>query len=325
MSYEFYNCDETKLHNQHEFLKSNIYDNDEKLNTYFQVLDCECGSGKTRKLEEVMGSNEETNRFNYLFVRERNADAISSAKRINEIAGEEVALAVNTDTYTMKEFCDIKSKLKDYRVVIISHEKYKELSLSFGNRKFFIENRQVLIIDEFLDMSKGNELQINMEFIASFETLLKYRALREQYKDCVSEIEDYLMSDKKYNSFFNRKIEINIINRKINALKCSVRTNLSLNYLNTINYTKKGMCDKIDELKQFYNQTCVVEGNIMYCTNRNYEYWFLPNKNIILDASARLNPNYTLRDIFRVQRQSTVFDHKLWKFTIIKTNTNKSK
>jgi hypothetical protein len=323
---KIYNCNEVKLNNQKEYLKKEIWDGYNQ--NIFKVLDHECGTGKSRTVEEAFAEYETTEfacyNFKVLFVRERIEDCINSAKRINELAGKTIAIAVNTKTYNTKEFNKIKKTLKDFRIVIITHEKYKSLCTDKENKKYFEEKRDTLVIDEFLNMCKGNELTINQKWISNIETMLGHRTLRNQFVDCVAEIEDYLLSEKPIQSFFNAKIPLKTITTRINALKKSIKNALTKEYLNEQGYTKRQLIEDIENIKQFYIQTCVCEGNTIYCTNRRYQYWFLSMNNIILDASATLNMAYKLSPNFVVQHQSPVLDHSKWSFLIYKTNSCKS-
>lgn len=312
-----YNCNNDKLGRQKEYLKNEIKSGNNK--DYFKIIDLECGTGKTIVAEETFAEYMEEK---ILFVRERNADAIESANRINKLAGKTIAIAVNSDTHNVRQFNKIKETLKNYKVVIISHEKYKALAVDKVNRKYFIEDRNILVIDEFLNITKGNNLVINRTFIDTFEIMLSHRTLRGMYVQCVQEIEDYLMSDKKLHSFFNSKQEYKSISKKINKLKAQLRKTLSKEQVKSIGYTKKGLCKKLEELKQFYLQTCVVEGEFIYCIDKTYDYWFLEN-NVMLDASAKINKSYELSDKFKIQHQSKVLDHKEWSFFIFNSNSCK--
>jgi hypothetical protein len=319
------NCDLEKLEQQREYLNDVLHS--DGYDDQFLVLDFECGTGKTRFSECGMGqeySDGIIKDYTYLFVRERNADAIASAERINQLAGKTIAIAINTDTHTKQEYNKIRKDLKDYKVVVISHEKYKSLSVDTENIKYFSENRDILVIDEFLNITKGNELKINKKWIDDFETKLGSRALRSAFADVVSEIEDYLLKERKLQTFFNAKTPENIISKKISKLKSLVTKNLNKEYLDSIGYSKTSILETIDNIKQFYIQTCVVEGNTMYCTDRRFQYWFLPHNNIMLDASAKLNKAYDISDKFKVNRQSKVLDHSKWKFKIFQTNSCKS-
>lgn len=312
------NCNNAKLDKQKEFLKKLILHGQDK--EHFKVINLECGTGKSVTTQEVLSSLKDKKA---LYVVERNQDAIDICKNINAMAGKETSIAINTDTHNIYQFNKIKDTLKDYAVIIISHEKYKALAIDQKNREYFTEGRDILIIDEYLNMCKGAELSINKKFIDTFETLLNHRALRELWAECVQEIEEYLMSEKKLHSFFNSKKDYNVICKKINKLKNLVQKTLTKEYTQSIGYTKNELYKKIEELKQFYNQTCVVEGNIMYCTDRSYQYWLL-NNNIILDATANITSAYKLNPIFKIYSQSKVLDHKDWLFYVVNANTNKS-
>jgi len=322
MSNNLENCNNIKLTKQKEYLKKEILTGNN--DTYFKVLDLECGTGKSITTEEALAEITKYNK-KALLVKERNSDCINAAKRINKLAAnQEIAIAINSDTHNLKQFNKIKGELYTYSIVIISHEKYKVLAVDKKQREYFTKDRNILVIDEFLNMTKGNELSINLKWIEEFETFLRHRALRNQFAICIAEIEDYLNSKKKLQSFFNAKIDYKTICKEINKLKTLIKSNLDNEYLQEQGFSKTQVLQKVEELKQFYNQTCVVEGNTIYCTNRNYQYWLLDN-NIILDASAKLNQAYKLnKELFHIQHQTPVLDHRLWSFFIMKTNTTVS-
>lgn len=305
------NCDEEKLHKQKQVLKEAItlYDNEN-----FVIFNNEAGTGKTVTTLEIL---QDLKGMKCLFVTLRNADGIEYSKKLNKVKGKNYSIAVNTDTMNKKQFNDIKKDLYKYTVIFVSHEKYKVLSIDKKQREYFSNNRQILIIDEFVDMVKGSELSLNVNYIKDFENNLQERAYRNLYVDIISEIEDYLKSDKKLQTFFNTKQEYKKVLKKINKLKTIIKQDKEIKF----NISKTKIIKAIDDLRHFYNQTCIVEGNTIYCTNRDIGYWKLTN-NIILDASGKLNPYEGLG--FQIINQSKILDHKQWTFNIIKTNTSKS-
>jgi hypothetical protein len=305
-----FNCNQERLDKQKQYLKHEILNGNNK--SYFKVIDLECGTGKSISAEEALA----TTTKKVLFVRERTEDCDNSAKRINDLAKKIIAKSIHS-----KNTKAITEDLLDFPVIVITHEKYKELSINPKAQKLFSKGRNILIIDEFLNMAKGNELFINKEFINSFETLLGNRTLRDLFAELLAEIEDYLLLPREKNSFFNSKTDIKIIDKKISKLKTLIRSSLTKGYCKSINYTKNELCKKIDNIKNFYKQTCVVEGNTMYCVNLDYQYWFLDN-NIILDGSGNLNMAYKLNpETFHLQKQAKVLNYSKWDFEIMKTNS----
>jgi len=305
------NCNIIKLSQQKEILKKAIL---EYKNENFVVFNHECGSGKTITTLKILL---ELKDMKCLFVTLRNADSIDYCNQLNIQNGKDYSKAINTETTDKITFNKIKKDLNKYTVMFISHEKYKVLSIDKKQREYFTKDRGILIIDEFIDMVKGSDISLNVKYINEFETNLQERAYRNLYSQCVSEIEEYLKSDKKMQTFFNSKQNNTIITKKINKLKTVIKQDKDIKF----NISKSRILKKIDELKHFYNQTCVVDGNTIYCTNRNIEYWKLDN-NIILDASGKLNPYEGLG--FKILNQTKVLNHKQWTFNIIKTNTSKS-
>lgn len=303
-----------------EYLKELIL-NDEYNDDFFKVINLEAGTGKSVKTKEVLSTFKRNNKKG-IYVVERNADAIEAEKIINKLADENIALTINTDVFNSRQFNKIKDELVNYNVLIISHEKYKVLSVNKRQREYFTKDRTILIIDEYLNMAT-NVLTINKDYIDTFETMLGHRALRELYAECVSEIEDYLLLDKKKNTFFNSKQDYKTICKKINKLKNLTQKTLTKEYVKSIKTTKNKILQQIEDLKQFYNQTCVCEGNIIYCTDRRYNYWLL-NNNIILDATANITEAYKLNNIFHIYNQSKILNYKNWLFYVINANSNLS-
>lgn len=305
------NCNILQLNNQKEVLKTAVLD---YMNENFVVFNNECGTGKSvTTLKILLGLKDKK----CLFVTLRNGDSINYCKQLNLKNGKDYAIAINTVTTDKQTFNRIKKTLNKYKVIFISHEKYKVLSTDKKQREFFSKGRHTLVIDEFIDMVKGSDISLNVKYIAEFETNLQERAYRNLYSQCVSEIEEYLKSDKKLQTFFNTKQNVKTIMKRINKLKTVIKQDKDTKF----NISKAQIINKIDELKHFYTQTCVVDGNTIYCTNREIGYWKLDN-NIILDASGKLNPYDGLG--FNILEQTKVLDHKLWTFNIIKTNTSKS-
>jgi superfamily II DNA or RNA helicase len=213
-----HNCNIEKLKNQKIYLKNEIINGNN--NGYFKVIDLECGTGKSLTAEEAFVEMALNTDKKALFILERTDDCDKSAKKLNKLAEKEIAISVHSKNTTSKEFNETISKeLIKYPVVIITHEKYKELSINEKIQNIFIEGRDILVIDEFLNMAKGNELSISKEFIDGFETLLGNRILRDLFAEIVAELEDYLYLDREKNTFFNAKTNIKIIEKKINRLK----------------------------------------------------------------------------------------------------------
>jgi len=338
---QIHNCDQEKLQEQKQYLKNEIINGVNS--NYFKVIDLECGTGKSLTAEESLLEMAINTDKKALFVLERTDDCDRTASKLNKLAGKLIAIAVHSKNTTSREFDKTISKtLSKYPIIIITHQEYKELSINDKKRELFCgcyeekvdvdgkkkkeykQNRNILIIDEFLNMAKNNELMINNEFINNFETLLGNRTLRELFVEIVAELEDYLLLPREKNTFFNANTDPKVIDKKANKLKALIRTNLTKEYCISINNTKNELCKKVDNIKAFYQQTCIVEGNLIYCTNLDYKYWFLEN-NIMLDGSGNLNKAYELApNLFRVQSQAKVLDHGKWKFNVIKTNSTAS-
>lgn len=318
------NCNLDKHKTQMEYLSSELLYGTN--NYYFKVINPECGTGKTLTAETTFALNGISPNNKVLFVRQFIKDCIGSANRLNEQAGNIKAFALNTNTVTKHEWNEkVKHEIENYDVLFITHEKYKALINDPISKKIITNGRGILVIDEFLNMAKDNELIINLEMINDFKNLLYYDALQDLYREITAEIKDYLLLTRPKNTFFNATTKPKVIERKVNKLTQLIKTNLTVDYLQKHEYTMKGIIRKLHEIKQFYNQTCVCEFKNLYCTDRTQQYWLLPNNNIILDASGDLNMSYRLNPIFILQKQARVLNHKNWTINIVPANSTKSK
>jgi ribonuclease BN (tRNA processing enzyme) len=319
-------CDLNKLKQQKLYLAKEIIEGTNK--EKFKVINIEAGTGKSMTADVVFATYDQKNKLQdkVLYVKQRNADAIAEAKRINSLAGKNIAYAINSDTYNQKEFNKVKHIIKTYSIVIISHEKYKVLCSDNMQRRFFIAGRRTLVIDEFLNMANSNVLSVSKESLNEFENVLKDRAIKNLYIEAIQELLDFVIknqNNKHKNTFYNFKGDQKSKIKQFNNVIATVKENLSKEYCKSINRTKTSICEELQRIKQFFIQTCVVEHDIIYCVDRRCEHFKLDN-NIILDATANINKAYQISDDFVVAKQSKVLDHADWNFKFLVANSTKS-
>ena len=161
---------------------------------YFKVFDIEAGCRKTKTAEEALVKLAEQGDM-AIFVRLTNEDCRSSMKRINELAGEEIAFAYNNEDVPVEEVEKYDNYIKSVPILIITHQKYKVLMRDKRKCKKFIGGRKCLIIDEFLsDMEKIIWSEADIE---SFRQLYSFDfILRKQFEDAFH----HLITDLKYHN-----------------------------------------------------------------------------------------------------------------------------
>lgn len=130
----------------------------EKQPLKFDLFNCECSTGKTFSvvtkailfLEQWSIDIYEPKGM--LFVMQNIEPCKHYAKMINEDLLENNIVAETIDSDM--DDVEIENKLNRYPIIFITHEKYKVLAQDEDQRKKFSKDRILLIIDEFINMSK---------------------------------------------------------------------------------------------------------------------------------------------------------------------------
>ncbi len=333
------NCDNKLLDKQKQALINDIVFGEPA--DYFKIYALEACTGKTRTAEFALAKMiKETNR-NAIFVRTFNNDCDESAKFINDMVGEEVALAYYNKGFS-KETKFIRQKdFPKYRILIITHKRYIELSRDSTQKHIFTNNRNVLVIDEYInDVEK---LVLSFKRIETYKAILRFDStIYDKYTTLIKPVEnlslreysirDYIRvriahkipTDKAINELI-RLIRINITDDGLKQiLESSMilrdRDDLDINFLETIS-SVRDLCREIEDIQQFYCQTVILHDNTLYAPDSRIGYWALDN-NIILDASADLQTGYTERPkLFKIIVNEKVLDHSHWTITNILANT----
>lgn len=301
---------------------------------FFQLFCCECGVGKTYVVVtkaidflEKYSSNvyEEFNR-GMLFVMQ-NIDTLNFYKeRLKYLLNNVYADYIDS---SMRDG-EINYKLQTYPIIFITHQKYKALAEDEEERKKFSNHRKLLIIDEFINLC--DVVYLDKVRLEKIRADLRYDSIQEKFDNTVVELIDYFKflqnngKDKDSKLYiFNAKTNMKKIQQQIDKIKKDVKDTFSkeekAEFYNANN--KKSVFNVLDELLEYYNGTCILEKGKLYTPKRNLKYWFL-EKNIMLDASARLNYVYKLNNkVFKdmLEKDFQVLDHQNWTVELIEINT----
>ncbi|WP_027398376.1 DEAD/DEAH box helicase family protein [Anaerovorax odorimutans] len=301
------NCDTELLEQQKKSLINEIvYGSNEKI----RVFDLECGTGKTLTSEEALAKMvTETNR-NALFVRMTKEQCRESARRINDLCKQQIAFVFNNEDVKEEERYEVQKQLYNYRVLCITHQKYLVLQSDKSNRKFFAKGRHTLVIDEFPnDIEK---LSIDLNLFDKYKTILKVdTTMIGYYDEIILLLKDYLLANTNTQREFPKFEKVGILS-KIDELKRLVRSNFNILEPFAENITVKAVCNHLDNIKEFYNRTCIYDNGTIYTTNSKYQRWLLDN-NIILDASGDLQIAYKSDNgMYKLENLPAVLNHGKW-------------
>ena len=317
-----------------ELIQEIVYGNNRD---YFKIFDIEAGCRKTRTAEIALAKLVTDTDKSAVFVRSNIVDCLESAKNINSIVGEQVAFAYNSQSVNINNTTAIQKKFPNIRILIITHAKYFILAKNRGMRNVFTKNRQILVIDEFVDDVR--KLSLSLSDINSCKKLfLSDMEMEELYLDITCKLENAILASKEDRSFL--MITKDYIPKNINQLLKYIRSNftessLKVRVANTINEygntinsallgqinTKRQLCNKISEIKEFYNQTCLYNQGTIYTTDSKCRPWLMDN-NVMLDASGDLQIAYNLNNnLYHLENAPRVLDHSLWTLINIPVNT----
>lgn len=318
-----------KLQQQLNELHTNIISG---TNQSFKIFNLEAGLGKSIQAEKSMVDAYLNHGRKTLYVCQFKDTGSTNTihERINKIAGKNISMAVDASNKQHIKF------YMQYPILIITHEKYKQLSYNATERKKYTEGRCNLIIDEMPNMV--NIFIYTKERIQQIHTLLPM-VIRNQYDKIVAELDDCLTVNKHTkNVFFNTKKKYA---RNLNTLKSIIQNNIELEHIvnktlsmcrydyennketqETIPITKSILLNEVEILRNFYTNTCCVDRGKIYTYDKRIQYFGLDN-NLILDANGGFQELYNLNNIFNNSCiQEKIVDHNNWTMNTFFVNTN---
>ncbi len=308
---KFRNVNEEKYNQEVKFLQDQIINGTHT--DYFLAMNHEAGFGKTiyaeRALIEAANSGKRS-----IFCRQLVEECNISANRINAEAGREIAIAIDHDNFKAYE-----KNIKKYPIVIITHQKYIWLSKDIEQQSKFKNGRDILIIDEEINMIKPIDFRAK-NHSAFVGMLNNFTSIRDLYLEITEEIYNFI-SVNTQKIFYK---PTNDMKEKIKKLKILIKANIDYRYADLFDLKVGYFLEKIDELEIFLNNVSVADGKVLYNYDKNIKFWKLKN-NIILDACADVNYIYKISSEFKIAQQEKVFDHSKWTINVINHNSCRTK
>lgn len=339
--YKKLNCDNEELEKQQNLLKQVILSNGKQ--DFFTVFNMECNVGKTyTAIHTIPYYFESINKGlveakGILIVIREIDEGNKYEKMLNELYPmSQVTLAFNSEKYKSKyedlsrEYkSDLIKKVDKTPVVIITHENYLKMALDTKLRKTFTKNRRLLIIDESMDICKtltvnNSKLKQVMNFLSDEEK----ETLKEICKPIQEKFVELDVIDEEINNkVFNFKVDKGKYLKIIKNFSKTVKSSY-------IPHLRDDLLDILSTIECIYTDTCLINkgkkkeyGDTKFSIsvmNRKQKMWTLDN-NIILDASATLNPQYTMNpQLYFIMNNKAVLDHSKWKIEYIYYGSTKS-
>ncbi len=319
---------------------------------YFQLYSCECGVGKTYVVvNKILNFLEEyciNDEISYYkdengnvkgIINNKNKGMLFVMQNISTLNVYKTYLyyLLNENIYaevidsSMKDDV-INFKLQTYPIIFITHQMYKSLAENEVKRKQFSKNRILLIIDEFVNMC--DIVSIDKVRLEKLRADIKYIDIQEKFDKLVMELKNYFQNlqtngkDRdKHLHIFNAKTKYKQILNQVKEIKKEIsNTFTDIEKSSFYKEHNKSIYNAIDDVTEFFRGTCILEKGVLYTPKRRNDYWFL-EKNLVLDASARINNVYKLRKkLFQdmLEDNFQVLDHKNWTIELIQVNTKAS-
>jgi hypothetical protein len=286
----------------------------------FVVINVEAGVGKSIQTNRIVAHHlvnlEAELHRSFLILKRFTEDVIDATHAIGvHDVMDNMVLGITSDNW--KEWMDRPNKLRDFRVLIITHERYIRLCLDKQLRGAFTEGRHTLIIDEKISLpvySFSEKVYREMQVALPFQL---QEELIQVCKPLFSKITQLQSKRNSNNECIRCKPEINdsTLTKFINV----VNSNMS-------NIDKRNWNDVrkfLIALEVLYSTDCLYNGGRITSFNRGHKLWGLKN-NIILDANGEIDYTYKIADNINVDRQSKVIDHSKSTLYWIKHNSSSS-
>ncbi|MCM3390225.1 hypothetical protein M3649_19185 [Ureibacillus chungkukjangi] len=290
-------------------LKEQIINKEKWDKDCFHVFDYEAGSGKSRNCHKYIAEMTQNYGYRVLYVQRFVKENLlnETVYAINEHAGKNVAIAFTGEESKIKERREVAKKAQ---VICISHKMY--IQICKGSHPGLIDNRNILIIDEFPDLLEKvslTEEDIGYLWFSQHKyhnPLLDEFAqmLRDSFSEYSKQTEVDLRNQLIYMGFEEQKYEI-----------------IKLNLPDMIERTTENKDKEL--LKKCYhilNNGCFFYENKLHTYNK-IEFAMLEN-NIILDANG-FDYRYSLTKKFHVRHQPKFFNYAHSTFRHFEVNTSK--
>lgn len=204
----------------------------------------------------------------------------------------------------------------NYKVVIITHPRYLELCKPDNERlrKFFIDNRHTLIIDE----------QINVP-ISSFNKNIYGEILDLLPQELHRSLID--VTDSIFGEFDKQQLMVGN-NNKIVPYRPIICLPLVNKLMEEVEANRDNVKDIykvrkfINDLKYLNTYPCLYNNKTISCLDPNVQLWSLEN-NVILDANGEIDKRYDCSKRFYIWKQQKVIDHSNTTVYQIKFNTSR--
>lgn len=289
-----------------EILQQYIINKDYWKKDGFNIFNFEAGTGKSRFTKLILGQMCRLYDYKVLFVQlfKRDGQLDETVEEINSSAGKAVAYAYSSESKKTK---DTKQAIQA-QVLCVTHNLYKMISRGFHSE--LIRDRQILVIDEFIELMKP--VTVNLQTIKNLWGDYSYeeaqivadmlRRKLEYYRKCTAKQNEMIFVDFKKSEYDKYRDAIDTLIRK-----CEVKKEKSM--LNNLQIIVQNGALWYEDGFHFYNS--------------RYTYKLLEN-NIILDANGKFEYRYKISNLFNLIEQPITNEYSESTFYHFRINSGKN-
>jgi hypothetical protein len=262
----------------------------------FKIFNHEAGTGKSRETQKILGqmAREKDVRVLYVQVFEKDGELDNTVNNINKWAGKKVA----------ERFAQGDKKIKGKRkeaiessILCITHKMYRQICR--GENADLIKERQILIIDEFPDLTERITISID-DITGLWKNFFAHSGV---YELGAMVVEKWIEYKKKYNATGNYEmIKVDFTAKEFDKHRAIINKIFS-------EVKKSKEKEFINKFKQVMGNQCLFYENAFVTVDDSIEFVMLDN-NIILDANAGFNHYYKLSAKFILDEKNKYYSYE---------------
>ncbi|MEC1759886.1 hypothetical protein [Schinkia azotoformans] len=272
----------------------------------FHVFNYEAGSGKSKNTFRFLAEMSHEHPYRVLYVQRfiKNNEIINTVETINKLAGKQVAdYFASNDTRSNVR----KRRATEAQILCISHNMH--VRICRGTHPELIEGRDILIIDEYIDLVERISLStrdIGVMWVSGYKYSKLLRELAENIMESIqgypsTKMNEMIFIDFKDSKYVEYKKKLPDIARSMG---------------------EKDIQKVINKALQILSNGCFYYENGFHTCDLQNDFVML-HSNIILDANAGFDYKYNLSKKFLVRKQPSFFDYSNTKLLHIEVKTGK--
>ena len=283
----------------------------------------EAGIGKSLETDRIIGEYiAGGGQRRFLLVKQFLEDVNASVERINshrtgELERLLIPWVIGISHKNWHEYRDNLSSIANYRVVVITHQRYLQLCEDESIRGYFADRRDTLVIDEALNMRVATFSDAEYR---RMNALLPIPFLPQLHEVCSGLLHEIAVRPKLTPGASLVSCRPHIDNLAIiREFSDVVDANMG-----SIPFQHWQDVEQfVRSLPILYQNQCLYSRKQLSAVDPNLKPWTLAN-NIVMDAAGEIDHRYRLNPMVTIDHQIPIIDHSHWTLRQIPYNSSAS-